>query len=304
MQDLSSSLAASWLASRRRAISDRGLYDPSRVSSDHINSANPSAKIPVKPAAYGKPLSEAYYPIPFRDDQAQTAMSEMHQVQQFAYQITGQNAAKQGQFVKGNKTLHEYSDVMAHANGGDQRIAMLLEDQVFTPLKEILKLNILQYQGGVSLFSRAKKQIVQIDPVKLRKSVINFKVSDGLVPSDKLIHADTLQVAMQTIGSAPQIGAGYNLAPMFSYLMKTQNADLSPFEKSPEQVAYEQAVQSWQQVAIEGAKSGQDMSKFPQPKPQDYGYNPQQQGSSAAQAPAEQTTKIINTTTNHLPGAA
>ena len=126
MQDISTALAASWLASRRRAISDRCLYDPSRVAAEHINSPNPSAKIPVKPAAYGKPLSEAVFPFPFRDDQAQIAMSEMQQIQQFAYQVTGQNQAKQGQFVKGNKTLHEYNDVMTHSNGNDEKIALLL----------------------------------------------------------------------------------------------------------------------------------------------------------------------------------
>ena len=40
MQDLSSALANSWIASRRRAISDRVLYDPSRIAAEHINSPN------------------------------------------------------------------------------------------------------------------------------------------------------------------------------------------------------------------------------------------------------------------------
>jgi len=44
-------------ASKRRAVMDRGLYDPSRVSETVINSPNPSAKMPVRPAAYGS-LSE------------------------------------------------------------------------------------------------------------------------------------------------------------------------------------------------------------------------------------------------------
>ena len=300
MQDISSALAASWIASRRRAISDRCLYDPSRVASEHINSPNPSAKIPVKPAAYGKPLAEAVYPFPFRDDQAQIALSEMQQVQQFAFQVTGQNQAKQGQFVKGNKTLHEYNDVMTHSNGNDERVALLLEDQVFTPLKEILKINILQYQGGISLFNREKQQSVQIDPLKLRKAILNFKITDGKTPADKQMNTDTLQVSLQVIGSSPQIGAGYNVAPMFSYLMKTQGADLKPFEKSPEQVAYESAVQQWQQTVIEVAKAGGDIKSLPQPTPQQFNYSPAKQGSNAAGAPTPQVATKINNITNNI----
>jgi hypothetical protein len=302
MQDISSALANSWIASRRRAISDRVLYDPSRVAPEHINSANPSAKIPVRPSAYGKPVGESVYAFPFRDDQAQTAMSEMQQVQQFAFALTGQNAAKQGQFVKGNKTLHEYSDVMTHSNGNDQKIAMLLETQVFTPMKEILKINILQYQGGTSLFSRDRKQVVKIDPIALRKAVLAFEVSDGLTPVDKLISGDAWTTSMQVIGSSPQIGAGYNIAPLFSYLMKTQGADLKAFEKSPEQVAYEQAVQQWQQVVTEGMKQGADPKSLPpQPTPQAFGYDPKTQGSSAAAAPApQQVASRTNNITNNI----
>jgi hypothetical protein len=309
IQDVTTALMNSNIAARRRAISDRGIYDPSRISEAHINSDNPAAKIPVRPAAYGKPVQEAYYPIPFRDDQAGIIMQDIQQLLQMGNVITGQNPVRQGQFVKGNKTQHEFQSVMSNANGRDQMTSMLLEAQVFTPLKEILKINILQYQGGVSLFNREKQQVVKIDPVALRKAVMDFKVSDGLTPSDKLINSDTLQVAMQVIGSSPQIAAGYNLAPMFSYFLKTQGGRIQEFEKSPEQMAYEQAVQQWQlamQTVSESFKGMEpaEVQKLmqqlpPQPQPQQYGYNPQQQGATAVgQPPVEQATRINNITNN------
>lgn len=277
-QEVSTALMNSVLAARRRAISDRGLYDPSRVTEANINSQNPSAKIPIKPAAYGKPLSDAYFPIPFRDDQSPLMMQQIQGLQGLANYVTGQNQARQGQFVKGNKTLHEFDTVMNNANGRDQMTAMLYEAQLFTPLKLILKTNVLQYQGGIALFNRSKQQIVKIDPVALRNSTLNFKVSDGLTPIDKLINADAFQVGMQVLGSSPQIGAGYNITQVFSYLMKTQGADLAAFEKSPPQIAYEQAVQSWQQLVLQLAKAGSTPQQYPaQPKPQDYGFDPNAQ---------------------------
>lgn len=301
IQDVASAMMNSMIASRRRAISDRGLYDPSRVAEHHINSANPSAKIPVRPSAYGKNVAEAYYQIPFRDDTAATAMQEINLLTGFANNITFQNQAKQGQFVKGNKTLHEYSSVMANANAPSQVISMLLEAQWFSPVKEILKLDTLQFQGGVSLYNREKSSNIKIDPVALRKAVLDFKITDGLTPTEKQISGESWAVAMQVIGSSPQINGEYNLAPLFSYLMKTQRVNLSPFEKSAEQKAYEQAVASWQQVCLEAIKLGAAQDKLPpQPKPQDYGYDPKVQGGSQAAAPLPQYATRVNNITNNI----
>ena len=271
IQDVASAMMNSVIAARRRAISDRGLYDPSRVGEAQINSDNPSAKIPVRPAAYGKPLSEAYFPIPFRDDQSGVLMQEMGVVIKLADIVSGQNPARQGQFVKGNKTQTEYSDVMNNSNGRDQNTSILLEDQVFTPIKEVLKLNILQYQGPGTFYNKTKAVSVQIDPVALRKAVLEFKVSDGLKPTDKLIHADSFQTALQVIGSSPQIAGGYNIGPMFSYLMKTQGAQISDFEKTEQQVAFESASAQWMQMAQLALSKGQEW-KIPQPTPEQFGY--------------------------------
>ena len=315
-QDIASALVNSAMSARRRAISDRTLYDPSRVSEAHINSDNPSAKIPVRPAAYGKPVQEAVHAFPFRDDQSAVAFQELPQMMQMANSVNGQNQAKQGQFVKGNKTQHEYADVMNNANGRDQMTAMMLEAQVFTPLKQILKLNIMQYQAGVSIYSPSANASVKIDPVALRKSQAVFKVTDGLTPTDKQIGGDDITTAIQTMGSSQAIGAGYNLAPAFSYMMKTRNVDLSAFEKSPQQMAYEQAQQQWQQAASQVAElakaatmkiDGVTMASLQamiqqllpqQPQPQQFGYVPgapaDQQGSPAA-APSSQTQSASST---------
>jgi hypothetical protein len=289
-QSVATALMNSMIASRRRAISDRGLYDPSRVSAEHINSDNPSAKIPVRPRAYGKPLQESYYPIPFRDEQAGVAMQEIKAVSDFSDSLNGQNRSKQGQFTKGNRTLHEYEDVMAHSNGRDQMTSMGLEAQVFTPIKETLKTNMVQYQSAGDIYSLSQGRTVPIDPLVLRKTLLAFKVSDGLLPTDKIISSDDLAAGMQAIGTNPAIGGGYNLAPMFSYLMKTRNVNLTPFEKPPEQMAYEQAMGQWTSLAQIAIQKGAPFST-PMPVPQQYNYVPQ--GNNVASSGQDQQTTSI-----------
>lgn len=280
-QSIASALANSSIQARRRAIADRGLYDPTKVDAKQINNESASAKIPVKPAAYGKPLSEAYYPIPFRDEQSAQAMADMQAMIRLNEQAVGQNQAQQGQFVKGNKTLFEYQDVMSNASGRSQAISILLETQFFTPLKEILKLNVLQYQQSTTVFNRETEEVIPIDPVALRQATLAFKVSDGLVPASKQMNTEAFQSAVQTIAAVPQLAGAYNLGPMFSYLFKSQRADVAQFEKTQEEVQYEQALAQWQQAVqmlAEALSSRPELSPEeiqkslpPQPTPEQFG---------------------------------
>jgi hypothetical protein len=294
-QDAATTLMNATMAGRRRAVTDRVLYDPSRVAEQHINSPNPSAKIPVRPAAYGKPVGEAVYPFPYRDDQAGMNMQEIQMIVGLGNLLNGQNQARQGQFVKGNKTDSQWESTMSNATSKDQLTALLYEAQVFTPIKEVIKLNTLQYQGSGTIFSRAEERSVAIDPVSLRRAVLNFKVTDGLLPKEKVLSTDTLKVGIQAIASSPVLSQAYNIGPMFSYLMKTENADLRAFEKSPQQIAYEQALGTWNNLAAMAIQKGTAFNQ-PQPVPQQYGYDPAmsdpRNAASQQQVPGDVATPV------------
>lgn len=284
-QQVSSALMNSIIASRRRAVNDRLAYDPSRISADHINNPNPAAKIPVRPSAYGKPVGEAVYQFPYRDDQSGHDMQGIQMVVGLADKLSGQNAARQGQFVKGNKTDGQWSDVMSNATGQDRAYSLVYEAQVFTDLKEVLKINYIQYQQPTSVYDASTKQQIDVDPVALRQATLNFEVTDGYLPREKILKSDTMMAALQIIGSSPTLAQGYNISPAFTYLFKTQNVDLGPFEKSPPQIEYEKAMNMWQMAMMEAAKAGAKL-ETPMPIPAQFGYDPNMQspGATAPQA--------------------
>lgn len=273
MQSISSTLMNSVLAGRRRSVYDRTVYDPSKINPKDMNSPNPISNIPVKPSAYGTDLRSAFAAFPYNDNNTGNILQEAGAINSLADIVTGQNKAQQGQFVKGNKTREEYSDIMSNANGRSQNISLTLEAQFFTPVKEIIKINILQYQGGVTLYNETAKKEIAIDPVALRKAILSFKVSDGLLPSDKLINGTAFQTALQVLGASPQLAAEYNLGQLVSYLFKSQGANIGDFEKPAEQKAFEAAMQQWQQAAMMYLEQGQEF-KAPQPLPADYGLDP------------------------------
>lgn len=236
LQDIGSALINGSLHSRRRAVYDRLAYDPSRVNAADINSSNPIARIPMRPAGYGKNPGDAFYQFPYRDDQTAGALQELQMVLSFAETTNGINRSQQGMFTKGNKTRHEYQDVMQHSNARIQTIAQFIEAQTMVPLKEILKMNILQYAPEQEIYNRENKQVVQVNPLDLRKASVEFKVADGLLPVDKIVDADTMQVALQVFGTSPQLQSEFDIVGFFIYYLKTQGMkNLEEFRYTPEQ---------------------------------------------------------------------
>lgn len=236
LQDVAS---ASWnarLAVQRRKVSDRGIYDPSRIRPDDVNSDNPSAKIPVKASAYGKPVQDAYHAIPFEDRETGSFAEDAQGFARFADGVSGQNPAQQGQFVKGNKTKVEYEDVQGHSSGRQQTQAIFIESQTMTPIKEMIKLNILQYQPNGPVVNPVDGQTYQVDVEQLRKLALQFQVSDGLLPTDKIIDDETLQVAIQTLPQLPSLANEYDIGGIFNYLLQLRgNVDFSQFKLTPQQ---------------------------------------------------------------------
>lgn len=274
-QRISSALWNAKLASARRRTTDRMLYNPLLVDPDHINNPNPSAKIPVRQMAYGRKLEEAVYAIPFHDENSQYFVQEAQLIEQMAQKSAGQNNVTQGQFQKGNKLQDEFQTVMANAGNRDRTQAVMWEFMGMMPIKHHIRNNYMLNIKEVTRFNRKSNEKVKIDPAAIRESLTEFEIGDGLLPAQKVMGTGALTQALQYMQSSPALAQEYDTSSMFTYLMATQGAkELDDFKKPKEQVAYEQAMGSWQAVAMEAVKKG--ATPPPQPKPADYGYNPKQ----------------------------
>ena len=223
-QELASALYNSGLASQRRKVYDRFFYDPSRINKADMDRVDPVARIPVKKEGYGKPISEAYQQVPYRDEGIAGILSFGQQVVEMADVANGQNRVQRGQFQKGNKTRHEYQDVMDKSNARPRMTALVLENRFFQPIKHILKLNTLQFQPPTKLFNRNSKEQVQIDPVQLRAAALEFRVADGLLPTDAYINLELFQAIAQMAAQNPILAQGWDIPSMIFYWMKLEGA--------------------------------------------------------------------------------
>lgn len=293
-QEMVTALWNAKLSGARRRTMDRMLYNPLLVDPDHINSPNPSAKIPIRPTAYGRKLEEAIYKIPFDDANSGEFLQEANGIAEWGMRANGQNRPMLGQFQKGNKLQDEWAQTMANGSNRERTKALMWQAFCIQPIQVMLKSNYLQFTPKGTRYNRTEEKVVNIDPVELRKSEANFVVGDGLLPVQRLVHTDVMQQAMQTLQAVPGLGAAYDLGPMFSYLMKVQGVDkLSQFEKSKEDQQYEQALSIWSTAAANLAKNTtygeltpEAMAKIlgPMPQPPQPQIPPNKQGNPNATA--------------------
>lgn len=205
----------------RRAVSDRALYDSSKINPRDINAPVPAAKIPVRVNSLdGQGLDSAYKAIPFDSRGTENAMTYGMQIVGFGKDLSGLNGPQQGQFQKGNKSVKEWNDTMG---GSDNRLrlpALTLEYQFFVPLKEMLKFNIYQYGEDAIVTSQKSGEELAVVISQLRKKVLKFRIADGYTPKSKLASTEMITQLMQLIMQAPilQQAYGASLPNMVAHL--------------------------------------------------------------------------------------
>jgi hypothetical protein len=200
-QDMSSALWNISLESKRRLVFDRLIYNPRLIDKKDIDNVSAVSRIPLRNASLAKDdntMARAIYQIPYREDNSGTNIQMSEMISAMADQATGQNKVDRGQFQKGNKTKTEFETTMVNSNSRQQLSSLAIEYQFMTPVKEVIKSNTLQYQQPGTILNRNLRQEVNVDPVELRKSILEFKLTDGLLPADKMLNSNLLTVFLQT----------------------------------------------------------------------------------------------------------
>lgn len=250
LQDLGTSMIRGTMDSMRRAVVDRGIYDPTRVRKADIDSVNPVAKIPVTTNGYGSDIRTAYHPIPFEDRMSGNFRQNLGLIVQLADQTTGQNQASQGNFIKGNKTMFEFDSIMSNSQARMQLGGLEMDASLFSPLKQILLTNYLVFAEAETLDDNITGQEIEVDPVMLRTKVPEFKMASGILPSTKIANTEVLMQALQLFATNPQLNMEYDTAGIaVSILMQQGLTGLDQYKRTPEQLQQQQQMMMAQQGA-------------------------------------------------------
>lgn len=251
-QDMSSALWNISLESKRRLVFDRLIYNERFINKSDIDPASAVARIPLRNASQfkGEDIGKAIFQIPYREDNSSSNLQMSEMISQMADNAAGQNKVDRGQFQKGNKTRTEFTQTMQNSNSRQQLVSMSIEQQFMTPTKETIKSNILLHQPSGSYLNRDRQEEVEVDPVAMREKQMEFKLTDGILPMEKIASPELMMVFMQTAQALPVAMAQYDVFGMFLYWMKLQGATwMNDFKRTEAQQQQFMQMQAQQAAA-------------------------------------------------------
>lgn len=211
IQNVATSLMNSAIASQRRKVYDRMLYDPTRVRKQDIDVVSEVARIPVKNAQFGKGMEGAVQVLPYNDTGVAEVIQMSQQVVAMGDVMNGSNRVQQGQFQKGNKTRREFDVTMGAASSRQKLSSLSLEGTFFSDVKEMIKINMLQYQQPANILDPKSNTAVAIDPMKLRASILGFTLTDGMTSSEKVGSLDVTGTFLQAAAATPSLQVDYDI---------------------------------------------------------------------------------------------
>lgn len=265
MQQAASGLVNIRFEAGRRTIADRAIYDENMIDPIEVNNPSPSAKIPAKTNALAaNSLQNAYYSIPYNDQSSRGLIGDALTMSDWTGDLAGFNRASRGSFTPGNRTVSEFSDIQSNADQRQRLPIIVLEHQVFAPLKQLILLNILRYASGEVVQAAASGSDLSVDVNTLTNTTLDFKVADGYQPKSKLANTDLLTAFMTQIGTNQVLAQSYGnaLPAMFAHLAQLGGLKgLDQYTPTVQQIPAQAAGQS------EGAPSDVTQSAGQTPTP-------------------------------------
>ena len=240
LQDLATANMHASLASLRRAVDDRALYDPTRIEKQDVESKDPARKIPVTRSLLGGTLAEAYYQIPYEDRVSPMFGNMLQTCFSLADTTTGINPSSQGSFIPGNKTLNEFQTIMSNADARLHLGAVQLSNNLLGPIREMLLLHYLVHaqSENISDVEDGQATQVQIDPAILREEVPQYAMADGVMPASRIANTEAMLQALNIIQNHPMGAMEYDTIGMAVDLLKTAGfSNLHQYKRTPEEMA-------------------------------------------------------------------
>src|SRR5690606_4559895 len=98
---------------------------------------------------------------------------------------------------------------MSNAQARIKLGAVTLEESLFHPVKETLKINYLIYAQAGEIENRMTGDAVEIDPKLLRDVAPEFKMADGILPNTKVANTEVLVQALTMMQNNPELSLEY-----------------------------------------------------------------------------------------------
>lgn len=235
LQDFASALLNVHTRANRSSLWGLTLYDPTVVDLSQVPAGETAARIPIKPAGYGKDLRQAVQTQQTNLDTKQTLQDVdmvMNVINQF---FPTQSLPSQIASID-RAVTDQVAAVQQGANRRQQKSARLIDDSVFRNVRNAMYYNVIQYQPAreqlVDFFSG---KAVELDLTKIKDANLPFIIGQGLKAIDRQASASMMQQVIFALIQAPQAAQGIDLLAMIDHWtsMIDIETDMNQFRLPP-----------------------------------------------------------------------
>lgn len=227
LQNFASFLINTHITSSRKNMWGLTIYDPSVIDLKEIPEGEVAARIPLKPAGYGKNVNEAVWQPTSRNLDTSQTMQDLGGVMDVINQFFPTQSLP-GQIASIDRAVtSQVAAVQQGVNRRQQKSARLIDDAIFRPLRFAMYYNIIQYQPDQSeVTDYYTGKPVQIDLNSLRNTDLPFIIGQGLKSVDRQTAAAEIQKVLFALIQAPQSAQGIDLLALMDYWTSMLDVDI------------------------------------------------------------------------------
>jgi len=234
LQTFGSFLINTHMASNRKSLFGIQAYDPSILPLGEIGK-EVSARIPVKPAGYGKDIRNAFTSFNDAPDTGST-MSDLNNVIELMQYILPTDQQKQVADLDRATQYHAAATVQG-GNRRHLRIARTLNDQMFINIRMQQLYNIIQFQPSIEL-PGPNGQTQEISPKQFNDLDFEFIIDEGLKQLDRLSLILSMKDVINAILQSPTASQEFDVVGLINYWASLQGdaTDLTVFRRPQAQI--------------------------------------------------------------------
>ena len=232
----------SMIANQRKAVNDSLVYDPSKISTKHLEDPGPGRLIPLRPSAYGTDINSAVKQLAISDI-TRANLQDMAVTSDLMKSVTGATDMLQGNLRKGPDRINEVESQSALTGVMDriERMAQVISAMGFVPLAYMLASQTQQfmekdiYLDLTSDVTSAKSPEKKLITSKLIE--INFSAMPVDVTLGKRNMFDVWREIFAIVSKSETLSAKLDVVKIFKFIAKLGGAtNIDEFEAAQQDV--------------------------------------------------------------------
>jgi len=232
LQTFGSFLMNTHVEATRKNIWDFIIYNRAAIPLDEIPEGEAAARVPLNPAYEGRNINELIWQNSNILDTKET-MQQLQMVIEL-FQLLFPTQANPREIAGLDRPVTQQVSVVAQGSTRRmQKMAKMIDEQAFRPMRFMMYWNIMEFQQKITLIDQQTGESIEVDPARFRDSDIRLTIGAGLKTLDRASILSELDSLVGRIVQSPEAATQFDVPGLLNAMaqLKDLRIDLTQFRK-------------------------------------------------------------------------